>query len=417
MKGKKIIIIATLDTKGEEAQYLQELVFAHGHIPTVIDSGVFCGHSFTGDISNETVANSIGLTIQEIQSSKDEGVAISLMIKGVAQVIQQLLEKNKVDGLIAIGGSMGTSLGLKVMKDIPLGIPKLMLSTVAFTPFITPDSVSIDQVMMQTITDLRGINTITKTVLKRAVGAICGMVEAQANDEVKEKLVVGLTGLGGHKVVEKCKPLLSHQGYEPVIFHSVGTSACEKLVTEGFVDGLLDFSMFELVNLVCGGEVKGGELKINAACDKGIPQVIVPGALDFFSWSGGIDTLPVKFRDRNNHIHNPLVVLIPTTEEEKIAVAHEMIERINRAFVPTVVLLPLRGFSRLDNIGMPFYNPDSGKKIYELFKQSLTNCNVEVIALDAHINDNIFAETAVRLLVERMGSLKQAVLNKQKRGS
>lgn len=401
MKQKRIVIIATLDTKGEEAEFLRKLVIQKGHTPVVIDSGVYTDHPYTADFSNEKVANSIGLTVRDIQSSKDEGVAISLMIKGVSAVIQQLLAEGEADGILAIGGSMGTSLGLKVMKTVPVGIPKLMLSTVAFTPYITPDSVSIDGVMMQAITDLRGINTITKLVLKRAVGAICGMAEAN-QEEAKQKPVVGLTGLGGHEVVEKCRPLLIKNGYDPVIFHSVGTGACEQLVTEGFVDGLLDFSMFELVNQVCGGEVKGGELKITAACEKRIPQVIAPGALDFFSWSGSIDTLPVQFKDRQNHIHNPLVILIPTTEAERIAVAHEMIARINKAGAPAVLLIPLQGFSRQDNIGKPFYNPGAGQRIFEIFKHGVKNSSVDVVPLDAHINDTFFAETAVRLLAEKM---------------
>lgn len=406
MKQKRIVIIATLDTKGEEADYLRKSVIQKGHIPTVIDSGVYTGHSYTADISNEKVANSIGLTIQEIQNSKDEGEAISLMIKGVSTVIQQLVAEGQADGILAIGGSMGTSLGLKVMKSIPVSIPKLMLSTIAFTPYITSDSVSIDMTMMQTITDLRGINTITKTVLKKAVGAICGM--AEVDEEVKQKFVVGLTGLGGHMVVEKCRPLLIENGYEPVIFHSVGTGACEQLVIEGFVDGLLDFSMFELVNLVCEGEVKGGELKITAACEKGIPQVIAPGALDFFSWSGSLDTLPDKFKDRNNHVHNPLVILIPTTEEERIAVANEMIERINKAHVPTALLFPLRGFSRQDNKGMPFYNPGAAQKVFEIFKHGIKNSMVDLVPLNAHINDDVFAETAVRLLSDKMNKFHNA---------
>lgn len=407
MKGKKIVIIATLDTKGEEANYLKNLVIEKGHISTVIDSGVFSNHFCEADISNEKVAESIGLTIQDIRNSKDEGAAISLMIKGVTTVIQQLLAEDNIDGILAIGGSMGTSLGLKVMKNIPVRIPKLMLSTVAFTPYIVPDSVTIDMVMMQTITDLRGINSVIKPILKRAVGAICGMVES-GEEEVKQKPVVGLTGLGGHEVVEKCRPFLIERGYEPVIFHSVGTNACEQMVTEGFVDGLLDFSVFELVNLICGGEVKGGELKITAACEKGIPQVIAPGALDFFSWSGGLDTLPVQFKDRKNHIHNPLVVLIPTTTEERIAVAKEMIERINKAIVPTVLLVPLKGFSRQDNKDKPFYNPGEGQKIFEMFKHGIKNSLVDVVSLDAHINDTIFAETAVRLLAGKFSNLQTA---------
>ncbi len=403
MEQKRIVVIATLDTKGEEAAYMKSLITERGHIPLLIDAGVFSGqYSSVADVRNDKVANSVGLTIEKIRNSKDEGEAISLMIEGVSSVVEQLLIEDKIDGLVSIGGSMGTSLGLKVMQNISFNIPKLMVSTIAFTPIVPPGSASIDQIMMQTIADLRGLNTITKMVLKRAVGAICGAVEEQSREASKEKPAVGISGLGGHKIVEYCRSLLKEKGYEPINFPSTGTNALEKLIMDGFFDGVLDISIFELVNLVCGGHIKGGEQKLVAACEKGTPQVIAPGALDFFAWMGGSDTLPCKYKDRYIHPHNPLVDLIATSEEEKIAVLEQIIERVNRARGPTVLLIPLKGFSRLDEEGMPFHNPGMGKKVFDILKQGITNNRVEVIEIDAHINDPIFAETAVNLICRGM---------------
>jgi uncharacterized protein (UPF0261 family) len=397
---RRIVLIATLDTKGEEANYIKSLVAQKGHIPTLIDAGVFRSqYSCAADVSNDEVANSVGLSIQEVQNSKEEDTAISLMAKGASIVVEQLLAEGKIDGLICIGGSMGTSLGLKIMRDIPINIPKLMVSTIAFTPTIPLGSTSIDQTMMQTIADLRGLNTITRMVLKRATGAICGMVEAQDREESKKNPVVGITGLGGHKVVEYCRSLLLERGYEPIIFHSVGTNACEKLVADGFVDALIDLSMFELVNFVCGGDIKGAERKISAACEKGLSQVIAPGAIDFFAWSRGLDTLPAKYRDRNIHIHNPLVILVPTTEEERVSVLNIIIERVNQTRGPTALLVPSKGFSRLDREGMPFYDPNAGENAFGVLKRGIINSLVKLTKIDAHINDTVFAEAAVSELV------------------
>ncbi len=401
-KNKHIVVIATLDTKSEEAKYLKDLISERGHNPLVINGGIFGHSTFTPDINHGEVAEAAGRTIKEIQSFKGEGEAISAMALGVANIMQNLLSEGKVDGIIAIGGSMGTSLGLKVMQQLPISIPKIMLSSIAFTPMITPESVSIDQVMMQSVGDLWGLNRITKMALQRAAGAICGMVEEQKKEDAGEKPVIAITTLGVHNYADYCKPLLLGKGYEPVVFHSVGTNACEKLIRQGYINGLLDLSIHELVNFVCSGSIKGGEEKITAACEQGIPQVIAPGALDFFTWAGTRETLLQNFRHRNVHMHNPLVYLVQTTPEEKKEIARLLLERVNKTNGPTVFLVPLQGFSRLDREGMPFYDPAAGKEFAGVLKQGSTNRLVEAVEIDAHINDAVFAEKAAELLLEKM---------------
>jgi len=193
---------------------------------------------------------------------------------------------------------------------------------------------------------------------------------------------------------------LNEKGFEGIVFHSIGINACERLIREGFVDGMLDLCVFELANSVCGGDVRGAEEKITAACEKGIPQVITPGAIDFFAWSRGVDVLPSEYRKRNIHIHNPMVILVPTTDEERLAVLNLIIEKVNKARGPTIVLVPLKGFSRLDREGMPFHDPSVGKKVYEELKRRISNSMVKVAKIDAHINDPVFGETAVNLFIE-----------------
>jgi len=406
MAGKQhVVIVVTMDTKGEEGKYIKDLILEKGHIPILVDAGVFeSPYSSDADITNKAVAQSVGLTMEKVREGKrvggaGEGEAIDLMIKGAVTVVQQLLKEGKMQGILCIGGSMGTSVGMTVMKDIPFSIPKVMLSTVAFTPLIPFGAGSIDQMLAQTIADMRGLNTVTRMTIRRGVDALCGMIEGQEKT-VKQKPIVGITGLGGHRIVEYCADLLNQKGFEGVVFHSIGVNSAEKLIKEGFVDGMLDLCIFELVNLVCGGDVAGADEKLTAGCEKGIPQLISAGAIDFFAWSRGVDAMPPEIRKRKFEVHNPMVILVPTNDEEKSAVLDLMIERVNKATGPTIILVPLGGFSRLDKKGMPFHDPSVPRRVYEEFKKRITNNMVQVRTIDAHINDPLFGETAVNSFIE-----------------
>jgi uncharacterized protein (UPF0261 family) len=255
--------------------------------------------------------------------------------------------------------------------------------------------------MIQSVADLWGLNRITRMALQRAAGAICGMVEEQEEKEGEEKPLVAISALGVHTYVDRCKSLLLEKGYEPVVFHSVGTGALEKLIRQGYFSGALDLSCYELVNDVCGGPVKGGDEKFTAACEKGIPQVIALGALDFFPWPMS-ERLPAKFKNRTKSLH-ALVNLIQTTPQEQQKIAEALAGKINKAIAPTVVLVPLKGFSKLDRSKeMPFYDPEAGRRFVRVLKKKVSNPFVEIEEMEAHINDPIFAERATALLVGKM---------------
>jgi uncharacterized protein (UPF0261 family) len=399
-KGKNIIIIGTMDTKAEEALYLKELIKRRGHNALVMDLGIGGKVPFEPDFPREKVALATGRSLGEIRTSAGpQGYSDVLfaMAKGATKIIGDMAAEGKVDGLLSIGGSLGTGQALATMRDLPLDFPKIVLSTIAFVAeAITSDMVSMDQVMMQSVADLWGINRITKMDLQRAAGAICGMAEMQ-EEEVEEKPLVGITCLGVHHYVDRCRVLLEEKGYEPVVFHSVGSCTLEKLITQGYFSGVLDLCAYELVNYVCGGVVKGGEIKFTVAGEKGIPQVIGPGALDFFPVFAS-EPLSAEHQKRP-HLQHALVHLVKTTPEEREKIATLLAEKVNKAKGPTAVLVPLEGFSRLDQgKEAPFYEPEAGRRFADILKQRVSNPLVKTEVVEAHINDPAFAERATALL-------------------
>jgi len=402
-KGKKIVIIGTLDTKSEEMLYLKELIQRRGHYPLVMDVGTSGKVSFQPDFTREEVALATGQTLQEILATHEKYTdALTAMAMGAKSIIQKLITEKKIDGLLSIGGALGTTQTLMIIRDLPLNVPKLTLSTVAFVAdLITSEVVSIDQAMIQSVADLWGLNRITRMALQRAAGAICGMVEEQEEKGVVEKPLVAISALGVHTYVDQCKSLLMEKGYEPVVFHSVGTGALEKLIRQGYISGVLDLACYELINYVSGGPVKGGEEKFTAACEEGIPQVIAPGALDFFPWPMQVP-FPDKFKNRTMNLH-ARVNLIKTTPQEQEETAMLLAEKINKTKAFAVVLIPLKGFSRLDRSKeMPFYDPGAGKRFANVLKEKISNPLVEIEEMEVHINDPAFAERATALLLSKM---------------
>ena len=402
-KGKNIMIIGTLDTKGEEALYLKELIKKRGHDPLVMDVGTGGEVSFQPDFTRQEVALATGRTLKGILATTEKYTdALTAMAQGAKSIIQKLVAEKKIDGLLSIGGALGTTEALLIMRDLPLNIPKLALSTVAFVAdLINSEVVSIDQAMIQSVADLWGLNRITRMALQRAAGAICGMVEEQEERGGEERPLVAISALGVHTYVDQCKSLLVEKGYEPVVFHSVGTGALEKLIRQRYISGVLDLACYELINYVCGGPVKGGEEKFTAACEEGIPQVIAPGALDFFPWPKQVP-FPDKFKNRTMSLH-ARANLIKTTPQEQEKTALLLAEKINKAKAPAIVLIPLNGFSRLD-IGkeMPFYEPGAGRRFADVLKEKVSNPLVEIEEMEVHINDPVFAERATALLLGKM---------------
>jgi len=409
MQSKSIAIIATLDTRGKAAAYIRDRIRERGHNTIVVDvCTVLKEPPFKPDVTHEEIAKAIGKDIKEI-AGMEEAEAISVMAEGGSNIIQRLLSGGKLDGIVGLGGSMGTSLCLKVMRELPFNIPKLMVSTITYTALVTPESVAMDQVMMQSVTHSCGVDRVTRMVLRRAAGVISGMVETQ-REEKDEKPLVAITTLGASVFshVDYCSDMLVERGYDPAVFHSIGMKTCETLIRQGHIDGILDFTMFEIANDVCGGVIKGGDEKLTAAGAMGIPQVVAPGAISWFQWNGAIDTLPAKYKNREVRWHNPLTAQVPVSQEEKVEIAEIMAERLNKAKGPVVLLIPLRSFSRLDEEGTPMYDPEGRRRFVEVIRKKINLGAVRLVELDMTINDPAFSEKAVMSLDEMMkGVFKQ----------
>ncbi len=358
---KTIVIVGTLDTKGEEIKYIKELIEGRGHRTIVIDAGVLGKPLFTPDISREEIAKAAGISLKKFAAGRHEGEAMAAMAQGASRVAQQLHSDGRLDGIIAIGGSMGTTIGLGIMKALPLGVPKLMVSTVAFTPMITDQEVSMDQVMVQCLADMWGLDPVSEKTLAKAAAAISAMAESYDGKRISEKPLIGMTTLGTSalRYVWHAKPLLKQKGYEVAVFHTIGIGgrAFERLIEEGLITAALDLSMHEIICHLNGGWCDAGPNRLEAAGKMGIPQVIAPGALEILAWPGPIESLPPRFRDRKAHMHNPRDTGVMASAEEMAEAARVMAQKLNKSTGPTAVLVPIRGFSNWDKPGGFFHHP------------------------------------------------------------
>jgi len=395
---KSIVVVGTLDTKGEEVEYLKGLIEKRGHKTIVIDTGILRAAPFLAEVTREQVAEAAGTDLKEIIALGDESEAIAAMARGASKIVQELHSSGRLDGIIALGGSMGTSLGIGVMKALPLLMPKLMVSTVAFLPMMSPQVVSKDLTVMPTVADIWGLNRITKRVLKNAAAAIVAMVESYEENEVPEKPLIGVTTLGSAacRYVPRMKPLLEEKGYEVAVFHTngIGGGAFEEYVEQGLLAGALDLSLFELASHLYGTNT--GIDRLEAISKRGIPQVVAPGGMHFFAWYGSLETAPPQLRGRKILWHNPLAFAVEMKTDEMVFVAEVMARKLNNAAGPTVLLIPIKGFSEYDRPGSALYQPEGRMVFIETLKSHIEP-RIKVIELDLHINDREFAQEAVTI--------------------
>jgi uncharacterized protein (UPF0261 family) len=402
--AKTIVIVGTLDTKGEELGYVKELIQGRGHKTIVIDVGILGEPPFQPDIGHEEVAEAAGTKLREIIALGGEGEAIAVMTEGASKIAQRLHSEGRVDGIIALGGSMGAWLGLAVMRALPLGVPKLMVTTEAFSGFINPDMVGSGQMLTDCVAGLWGLNTISRVMLENAVWAITGMVE-NCRQIVPQKPLIGITTLGvaAHKYTWQIKPLLESRGYEMAVIHiGAGGRNLEPLIEEGLIAGVLDLCLMELACYLLNCSLwNGGPNRLEAAGRKGIPQVVAPGAIDFVCWAGTPETLPPRFRNRPMHMHNPNDTVVMATTKEKARLGKLVAQKLNRATGPTAMLIPTQGFVEADRPGGIFYDPE-GRSAFITALKSHIKPGVKVVELDAHINDPEFSREAVTILDDMM---------------
>jgi uncharacterized protein (UPF0261 family) len=402
---KTIAIAGTFDTKGEEYQYIKSLIESLGCKTLTIDTGVFEPY-FTPDISNEEVAKAAGASIKEIADKRDRAFATEMLAKGMRKLVPELYAKGLFDGIISLGGTGGTALLTPAMQALPIGVPKIMVSTVA-SGDTSPYVGTSDVIMMPSIVDVAGLNSISTIIFKNAALAMVGMVKLKdqlPETSIAEKPLVAATMFGvTTPCVNFAKKYLEDRGYEVLVFHATGTGGktMESLIENGFISGVLDLTTTEWCDELFGGVLNAGPHRNEAAALKGVPAVISVGALDMVNF-GPIDTVPAHYSGRNLYKHNPTVTLMRTTVEENEALGKKLAEKLNLSTGKAALFLPLKGVSMIDAEGQPFYGPEEDKKLFETLRANVNQDVVEIIEMDNLINDQVFAEAAAQKLIDYM---------------
>ena len=399
---KTIAIAGTFDSKGAEYLYVKKLIESFGVKTFTIHIGVF-EPEFEPDVSNREVAIAVKANIDEIVQKRDRALATELLSKGIEVLLPQLYEQGKFDGILSFGGSGGTALITPAMRKLPIGVPKVMVSTMASGNTEQYVGTS-DIVMIPSIVDVAGLNVISTKIFDNAVFAILGMVNYNHAIVAEKKPLVAATMFG---VTTPCvtfaREYLEARGYEVLIFHATGTGgkAMENLIDSGFIQGVLDLTTTEWCDELVGGVLSAGPNRLEAAGKKGIPQVVSVGALDMVNF-GAIDTVPTKFLNRNLYKHNPSVTLMRTSEAENAALGKIIAEKLNKTTGATVLMLPLLGVSGIDMENQPFYGPAEDQALFDALRSNLDKKVVDLEEFDLHINDKLFAETAAQKLIDLM---------------
>lgn len=404
---KNIVFVGTFDTKGKESAYLKELLEKHHFHVITIEAGTGSGGTppFPLDFSQEKVAEAAGVAIEEILSLAKEGKSqewIMLMGKGAARIVRQLYDERRLDGIISLGGNAGTSLGSLAMKSLPFGVPKVIYSTVA-SGNTRPYVGTKDICMIPSIADIAGLNRITRTSLTQAAGALMGMIQVGVPKR-SDKPLIAITEIGrlADKSDQFCA-ILEEVGYEVILFHAVGTGgmALEEMIQEGHVEGVLDISLNEVMDHLHGGFTDAGPTRLEAAAKKGIPAVIAPGYSNRIVFTSR-DSVPEKFRDREIWGHGVGISVVPVTKEEILEFSQVLAEKINHYWGPTVVILPLKGFS---SPAEKFDFPDINEAFFQDLKKRLKP-EIKIKELDAHILDEAFMKEATGTLIDLLKVFK-----------
>src|SRR4051794_6330535 len=370
-----VVLVGTLDTKGDELAYVRALLEGQGVETLVIDAGSTGPPGFPPDIDREEVFRRAGTAWDEVRRQGDRGHAVGVAARGVAAIVADLAARGLVDGILAIGGSAGTTIGTAAMRVLPFGVPKVMVSTLASgqtRPFVGGSDIA----MFHPVTDLAGLNRLTRTALGNAAWAMAGMVRLARPTPVAtaDRPLVAATMFGvTTPCVDRARRALEAAGLEVVVFHAtgVGGQAMEGLVRDGQVAGVLDLTTTELADELVGGILSAGPERLEAGVRRGIPQVISVGALDMVNY-GPRGTVPERFSGRTFHVHNPSVTLMRTTPEENEALGRRMAEVLARARSPLAVMIPRGGVSALDAPGRPFHDPEADRALFDALERGLS---------------------------------------------
>jgi uncharacterized protein (UPF0261 family) len=407
MPAATIVLVGTLDTKGAEFDFLREQIRNAGLATLVIDAGVLDEPPFPPDIARAEVAAAGGVRLDELRTVKDRGKSIEVMAAGAALLVRRLYEEGKIHGVISLGGSAGTTIGTAAMRALPVGVPKVMVSTLASgntRPYVGTKDIA----MFYPVLDVAGLNFISRRILRNAAAAVVAMVRQTQEESKPDKPVVAATMFGVTTAcVTRARQVLEDRGFEVLVFHATGTGgqAMESLIRDGLVAGVLDITTTELADELVGGILSAGPDRLTAAGAVGIPQVVCPGAIDMVNF-GPMDTVPEKFKRRQLYAHNPNVTLMRTTPEECADLGRLTAQKMNLAKGPATFVMPLRGVSAIDAPGEPFYSPAADAAFLEALIRNLSP-SVKLVEVDAHINDESFVQEVVARLVESMSRRSQ----------
>lgn len=397
-----IAILGTMDTKGVEHGFVADVIRQRGHNVIVIDVGTLGEPQIKPDIARTEVAAAAGADLAALVAKRDRGEAVAAMSRGAPLVLAKLATAGRIDGVISLGGGGGTAIGTAAMRALPIGFPKLMVSTLA-SGNVAPYVGVKDIVMFPSVVDVAGLNRISREILTRAAGAICGMVEAKPVAAEARPVIVASQFGNTTACVDHARKILEAAGYEVLVFHAtgIGGRTMESLIETGMVAGVLDITTTEWADELVGGILGAGPTRLEAAARHGVPAVVSTGCLDMVNF-GPPETVPAKFAGRKFYQHNPQVTLMRTTLGENQKLGSILAEKLNLSTGPVTVLLPLRGGSVISAPGGPFHDAQADAALCSTLKAGLRP-DIPVVEMDCVVNDSRFAEACAKTLLQQLG--------------
>ena len=405
--AKTVALLATLDTKGVEIAFMRDCITARGHRALVIDSGLMGEAATVADLTNAQVAEAAGSSLQTLRRNADREESAPIMAAGATKLVAELVARGEIHALVALGGTQGTTLSTAVMRALPYGFPKIMVSTMA-SGNVAPWVGTRDITMMYSVTDIMGLNPFMRRVLANAAGAACGMAEVELPDTAARPLVaittVGITTQGAMKAAE----VLQAAGYETIVFHAVGTGgrAMEEMMRQRLIGAVLDYSTIEVSNEMFHALLAGGPDRLTTAGALGLPQVLCPGAIEVLVFNEP-ETVPERYRDRRLVRHSPQITDLRLNRDEMAKVGREVGRRLASTKDDAVFLIPKAGYDSYATEGEAFFDLDADAAFVEALRGSVPE-RIAVIERDLDINDPAFATEAAKALIGLMQAKAKA---------
>ena len=395
-----MVLIGTLDTKGVEYEFARNRFQKAGLKTILINAGILGQSPIQSDVTNEQVALAGSSDLQTLKTKNDRGFAVSVMTKGVNQIVQDLYKKGELDAIFALGGSGGSTISSFAMRNLPIGVPKVLVSTLVSSNAASFVGES-DMALFASVVDIAGVNSLSAKVIANAVDATIGMVNGEKVDIKNNRKLVAASMFGvTTQCVTDARKILEENDLEVITFHMTGTGgkSMENLIRQGFINAVLDVTTTEICDEIVGGTLSAGPDRLTAAVEMKIPQVVSVGALDMVNF-GSKNTVPEKFKNRNLYVHNENVTLMRTTPEECEKIALDIATKLNKATSPVTLFLPLKGVSAIAIKGGVFFDQEADDALFSTLRKNVGN-NVELVELDCAINDNDFSTAIANKLIQ-----------------